>query len=1067
MPARNASRSPRRLRFWRLAALLILATVLGGAATTSWAYWTGIDDLVRGPGAAGAASVDGGAAPTVSSVGAASIVVSWGATTLSNGTAVGGYVVKRYLVGTTDLQTMGAGCTGTIVTRSCTESGVPTGEWQYTVTPVVGGNWRGAESSTSGEITTGPATLKLDQSLFGPPLPAVITGTVSGLQANEDITYLLDDGSGVVGSPTKVGADGKATITSLTIATAADGPHTIDVVGASSGKFASAPILIDTTPAKMTAVVTPPPNAAGWNRTPVEVSGVADDGNGSGLSFVKVTLDGSDPRTSPTAFFYYGDPVTHDESVTIKFYGVDFAGNVTPVQTLQLKIDMDAPMLTAEVTDVTGGAYLPWPGTAVYYRGVDAGSFRFGGTVIDDEEEDFTEGVSVGTSELTSVTVGFTHVPSITTGLEGEYLVTNPFTWVAGTTSTPTGRVTITDEAGNTTVFAGAIHNDSTAPAGGSVDALGLDGTGGRYSNSTTLNLALSRGGDAGSGLADSGAHLLRASAPLDSSDGVLSGVCGAWGAATPVADDPSTAFNDTVPADGRCYRYTYTVPDHVGNLATFTSPDIKVQTAAHPELRPSAANIVPLTGVGAQYVSGSTVYYKPSQTGSFWVATSVRDFTSGVVSVDFPALAGFSGGATKVEGDGTFTTTYTWSNNTASPSPGSQVISATDNAGLSLSRAEAFMVVRDAAAPVHSLELSGASGAYLNGASLFYKPNASGAFKLVDTVTDDGSGAASVTYPAINLSGWTHGAETVWTPFGGPFTSSTFSWSSYPSSPSTYKVTGQDSLGTTSTTQFTFVADQSPPSGGSIVYANGIRKTPSVPITTADGTDSASGIDAAAGAIKRDVASLNTATDACGSFPGTYPTTVTLVDGADTSVSNAHCYQYRYIASDNVGNTRTYTAGSNVVKLDTAPKVKLITSKQSGGGAGDGRLQVGDQLILSFDEDLAPASVPTTFSGAKEARASSGTVKLTIAGITAGAVDTGSSAYLAGSGVATATFAGSAVLANNGAATTLTLTVTSLTGSTTASAIGTLSFVTATTITGADGTAAIGTYTVNNFKLF
>ena len=154
------------------------------------------------------------------------------------------------------------------------------------------------------------------------------------------------------------------------------------------------------------------------------------------------------------------------------------------------------------------------------------------------------------------------------------------------------------------------------------------------------------------------------------------------------------------------------------------------------------------------------------------------------------------------------------------SPSPGTVTLTAADNAGHE--QQGVFLVVRDDTGPSHVLSLTGATGAYLSGATLWYRPTASGTFKFVDAVIDDGSGAASATFPNLGLSGWTHATQTVTTPSGGPFTSSAFSWSAYPSSPGSYVITGVDRLGTTSTTTLTFSQDQSPPSGVSIAYPAG-----------------------------------------------------------------------------------------------------------------------------------------------------------------------------------------------------------------------------------------------------
>lgn len=724
----------------------------------------------------------------------------------------------------------------------------------------------------------------------------------------------------------------------------------------------------------------------------------------------------------------------------------------------------------ADVAVVSGGAYVTSgtqaaPGVA-YYRGVAAGSFR---SRVRFTPDGGSPPFSLATSAQTGVNTGFTHVPGITLAPDAEgYWVTNLYSWVAGTTSSPVGTFTATDAAGNTTVAPGGMFDDSTPPVGTSVEATGLTGIDGRYSHSTTLHLALATGTDSESGVAATGAKLTRASATLISSDGVVKGVCGTYGAATQVgAADPGATATDVVPADDRCYRYTYTVPDHVGNVATAVSQDIKVQTTPSASLTPSNVQITPVTGLTAQYVSGSTVYYRPSLTGSFSVTATASDPVSGIAWFTFPAPDGFSGGgAVSSQGTGsTFKTTYSWSGNGAIASPGPETLAATDNAGFSPVLVAGISIVSDTSGPVHVLSLTAATGGYLTGSTLYYNSNSSGSFRLLDTLFDSASGPASVTYPLVNLSGWSHGLEIITAPVGGPYPSSTFSWSAHPSSPSTYTVTGKDNLGLTSTSGFTFVSDQSPPSGGSITYAGGILTTPSVDITVADGTDTQSGPDPSAGVVVRDRVALNTTTEACGQFPNTFATTVTLVGGADTSVNNAYCYQYRYIASDHVGNKRTYTS-SNVVKVDTTPKVTAIASQQSGGGAGDGRLQVGDRLVLTFSESLL--SVPTTFSAATEARSSSGTVKLTVPGVTSGALDTGSSGYLSSTGTRTATFGGTVALVNAGSATTLTLTVTSLTGNTTAASSGALRWVTAATITGQDGTGATGTFTTaSGFHLF
>jgi hypothetical protein len=209
----------------------------------------------------------------------------------------------------------------------------------------------------------------------------------------------------------------------------------------------------------------------------------------------------------------------------------------------------------------------------------------------------------------------------------------------------------------------------------------------------------------------------------------------------------------------------------------------------------------------------------------------------------------------------------------------------------------------------VHLLSLTAATDAYLSGSTIYYKGNAAGSFKLVDALSDPISGAVSTTFPAIAATGWTHGAEVVSTPTGGPFASGAFTWSANPAKPSGYALSGLNGAGLTTSLPLTFTSDTTAPSGGSISYTNGTFTTLSVPLTLATGSDSGSGVDTAAAVVKRDETTQTG--NKCRTFPGTYATTVTLVGGADTSVVSGNCYMYEYVVPDNVGNSVAYTSAS------------------------------------------------------------------------------------------------------------------------------------------------------------
>ena len=124
--------------------LAVAAVAVPGGAAAGWAL------SGSGPGAAKAKTLGAGNVPTLSKSGH-KVTVTWTATSYTNGGTAAGYLIRRYDAGTGVLQTIGANCAGTIAALTCTENGVPSGSWRYTVTPATS-NWRGPESAKSGAI---------------------------------------------------------------------------------------------------------------------------------------------------------------------------------------------------------------------------------------------------------------------------------------------------------------------------------------------------------------------------------------------------------------------------------------------------------------------------------------------------------------------------------------------------------------------------------------------------------------------------------------------------------------------------------------------------------------------------------------------------------------------------------------------------------------------------------------------------------------------------------------------------------------------------------------------------
>ena len=181
-----ARRRRRRLsRLITLVTIFILFLVGSGAA---WAYWSA-GSTPGGGGASVATSVNQGATPTASVVGA-SVTVGWAASKLSNGiTPVSGYTLQRYDSTGTTAQLM-ASCIGTITATTCTETTVPEGTWTYKVTPRFQTYWTGTASAASAALvvdTTPPSG--------GSVTISALTGTGPSYSRSTTLSLVLNRGT--------------------------------------------------------------------------------------------------------------------------------------------------------------------------------------------------------------------------------------------------------------------------------------------------------------------------------------------------------------------------------------------------------------------------------------------------------------------------------------------------------------------------------------------------------------------------------------------------------------------------------------------------------------------------------------------------------------------------------------------------------------------------------------------------------------------------------------------------------------------------------------------------------
>ena len=239
---------------WLVAGAVALVVLAPGVA---FAAWTGHGS---GTGSVKANSMPTGSTPSVSVTGR-NVTVNWTASTIG-GVSVAGYIVKRYDASTLALQTIGAGCSGTIAALTCTEAAVPAGSWKYAIAPSQG-MWIGTEGAKSATATVASPTFAWTSSTTITSLPASLTGTLASYVTGETVTFRLDDASSgtVLTSsiaPTPVPASGSVSFSVTIPAGVLNGSHTVYAVG-SLGTQTSGGITVsipDTTaPTVSTAII--------------------------------------------------------------------------------------------------------------------------------------------------------------------------------------------------------------------------------------------------------------------------------------------------------------------------------------------------------------------------------------------------------------------------------------------------------------------------------------------------------------------------------------------------------------------------------------------------------------------------------------------------------------------------------------------------------------------------------------------------------------------------------------------------------------------------------------------
>ena len=853
---RRLSSLPKR-RLITLATTLVALVVAAGAV----AYFTST-------GTANASSSVGTlAAPTgvAAQVSGPTVAVSWNEVTAPTGGTVDGYYVQR-ISGSTATPACGSSALTPLSgsATSCTDrgnpdgQGVPAGSYTYRVTAV----WRSwSSSASSGSVT-----------VAGPSLSSTSPSSADRGATHDLITV---NGSNFVSGATVSFAAAGVTVeqvvynspTSLTAqisvsASAATGPGNVTVTNP-DGDQATGPNVFTINPAPSVTSTTPSSAKQGAYQVNVAVNGANFESNATvAFSNAAITVN-STQYVSSTAL---------TANITITRTAATGAGDVTvsnPDGTTSTGSGVFTvnPLETVYVANAGGNTVTPIAGTTnTTEPNIPVGGFPFGLAVTPDGEHTLVanqasntvsvidashtvtktiSGVCQGPDAAAITSDGKTayfpcfngnNVSAVDVATETVVATIPVGSHPVAVAAAPDGTtVYVANATDNTVSVISTATNTVTSTITGFSNPNGLaitpDGKTLYVSNggtntaipvalpSLTLGTGISTGnGPIGLAVTPDGTTLYVANIN-DATVSAITTASGTVAATIPIGGKPNTVVinpEGTTAYVGQYYQGTNTVtPIDVSNNTTGTP----ISVGSRPE---SIAIDGPLQIGNAATLPNAS--YNQSYSQPLWSLDGTAPFTYSVSNGSLPNGLSLSSA-------GVITGTP------ITPQTKTFTVSVTDSSALAQTTTKVFTlsVVK---APTQSVALAaGANDAYVNGTAVYYAGNTAGSIKLSDSVTAYGSATpASASFPAIATTGWTHDAETVSTPSGGPYVSSVFSWSQNPGNPSGYSITGIDSNGTTVNDPLTFVNDSTAPSGGA-VSVNGTDATGSGSTSTTTDT--------------------------------------------------------------------------------------------------------------------------------------------------------------------------------------------------------------------------------------
>lgn len=378
---------------------------------------------------------------------------------------------------------------------------------------------------------------------------------------------------------------------------------------------------------------------------------------------------------------------------------------------------------------------------------------------------------------------------------------------------------------------------------------------------------------------------------------------------------------------DGQ-HTITYWATDNAGNSETpTTTSTLKVDTVAPATtiaLSPSSPN-------------GTNSWYK---TTAPTFTLSATDATSGVASTSYQ----IDGGATQAYStavtipEGQHTVTY-WS---------------ADNAGNLATGTTTATIKVDTTNPLNNVTISTPVAAYQSGTTLYYRGNiGTGSFKLVDTVTESGSGlgGSAVSFPAISTTGWTHNAETK----ASATASTAFSWATNPSNPAGYSVTATDLAGNSASTALTFVNDSTAPDAPTTTsLPTAIKNGQALTVPSAGDNVGGSGVSSVE--YFRCTMPCTTPSTSIGIGPVGPGFSFTW-----SSMPADGTYLIAAKSTDNVTNVSTLGPTQQVI-VENTPAPTAITFPARGTNLG--KPEAGDSMAVTFSGPLSVSSLCGSWTG-------------------------------------------------------------------------------------------------------